>query len=493
VLTVPDGVVVPGFQDAHCHPPQSGLTRMRVNLEDVHDVAGYQGIISSYADAHPDEPWILGGGWSMDVFPGGTPRKEDLDAVVPDRPVFLMNRDVHGAWVNSRALESKGFSRDTADPWDGRIERDPVSGEPSGTLHEGAAYSFAKHLPPTTEAEWEAAILEAQSYLHSFGITGWQDAWVTPDILRAYRRLMERGALTARVVASLWWDRHGGIGQIAELTSQREWGSLGRLQADSVKIMADGVPENHTAAMLEPYLDAHGRATENAGMSFVDREALLEIVEVLDQKGFQVHIHAIGDRAIRDALDAFEAARRVNGPRDARHHIAHLQVIHPDDVPRFAQLEVIANVQPLWACSEPQMEELTIPFLGPERASWQYRFGDLVRSGARLAFGSDWAVSTPNALLEMEVAVTRVDPEERGNEPFLEDQRLDLMTAVEAFTMGSAMVNRNEHETGSIEVGKDADLVILDRSIFDPDVGPIGDAIVEMTVVRGQVVYERSR
>jgi predicted amidohydrolase YtcJ len=493
VLTAPGGVVIPGLQDAHCHPPQSGLTRLRVNLEDAHDVAAYQRIISSYANAHPDEPWILGGGWSMDVFPGGTPRKEDLDAVVPDRPVFLMNRDVHGAWVNSRALESEGFSRDTVDPWDGRIERDPRSGEPSGTLHEGAAYSFAKHLPPTTEAEWEAATLEAQSYLHSFGITGWQDAWVTPDTLRAYRALMERDALTARVVASLWWDRHGGIEQVATMVDQREWGSVGHLHANSVKIMADGVPENHTAAMLKPYLDADGRPTENVGMSFVDREALMEVVRLLDEEQFQVHIHAIGDRAIRDALDAFEAARRVNGPRDARHHIAHLQVIHPDDVPRFARLEVIANAQPLWACSEPQMEELTIPFLGPERASWQYRFGDLVRSGARLAFGSDWAVTTPNALLEMEVAVTRVDPEERGNEPFLPDQRLDLMTAVEAFTMGSAMVNQNEHETGSIEVGKDADLVILDRSIFDPDVGPIGDAIVELTMVRGQVVYERSR
>jgi predicted amidohydrolase YtcJ len=488
-----DGLVVPGFQDAHCHPPQSGRIRLRVNLEDGHDLDEYRRIIASYAKAHPHEPWILGGGWSMDVFPGGTPRKEALDAMVPDRPVFLMNRDVHGAWVNTRALEVAGITRDTPDPWDGMIERDPITREPTGTLHEGAAYSFTRHLPPVGQDEWEAAILEAQAYLHSFGITGWQDAWVLPETLRAYRSLAERGALTARVVASLWWDRHRGPEQVADFVDQREWGSHGPLRAISVKIMADGVPENHTAAMLEPYFDADGRPTDNSGMSFLEREALLEAVELLDRERFQVHVHAIGDRAVRDALDAVESAQRANGRRDARHHIAHLQVIHPDDVPRFAQLGVIANVQPLWACSEPQMDELTIPFLGPERASWQYRFGDLDRSGATLAFGSDWAVSSPNPLLEMEVAVTRVDPGERTNEPFLPGQRIDLETAVTAFTMGSVTVNQNEGIVGSIEVGKEADLVVLDRDIFDRATGPIGDARVEMTMVGGRVVYERPR
>jgi len=462
-----------------------------VNLEEAQDLRGYGEIISAYARAHPAERWIIGGGWSMNSFPGGNPRKEELDAIVPDRPVFLVNRDMHGAWLNSLALQVAGITRDTPDPWDGRIERDPATGEPSGTLHEGAAYSFVHHLPPVRQEEWEEAIREAQGHLHSLGITSWQDAWVTPETLRAYRTLAERRELTGRVVASLWWDRHRGQEQLDELLAEREWGTFGRLRATTVKIMVDGVPENCTAAMLEPYLDALGRWTRNSGTSFVEREALLSAVERLDHARFQVHFHAIGDRAIRDALDAIERAQRSNGRRDARHHIAHLQVIHPDDVPRFRQLGVIANVQPLWACMEPQMEKLTLPFIGPERASWQYRFGDLHRSGATVAFGSDWAVSTANPLLEMEVAVTRVDPEARENEPLLPEQRLDLPTAIAAFTMGSASVNTNELETGSIEVGKLADLVVIDRNLFAEDAGPIGEAQVEMTLVGGRLVHQR--
>jgi predicted amidohydrolase YtcJ len=280
------------------------------------------------------------------------------------------------------------------------------------------------------------------------------------------------------------------VDQIADLQEQREWGTIGDLRATTVKIMADGVPENHTAAMSDPYFDEHGDPTQERGISFVEREALLDAVERLDRVGFQVHIHAIGDRAIRDALDAIEGAQLANGRRDARHHIAHLQVVRPDDIPRFARLGVIANVQPLWACMEPQMEELTMPFLGPERSSWQYPFGDLHRSGAPLAFGSDWAVSSPNPFLEMEVAVTRVDPGARDHEPFLPEQRLDVETAFRAFTIGSAMLNRNETRTGSIEVGKDADLIVADRDPFSPEAGPIGDTVVELTMVGGRAVFD---
>ena len=210
----------------------------------------------------------------------------------------------------------------------------------------------------------------------------------------------------------------------------------------------------------------------------------------LDAQGFQVHMHAIGDRATRDALDAVEAARAANGPNDNRHHVAHLQFVHPDDVPRFGTLGVIANMQPLWACMDPQMTELTLPRVGKERIGWQYPFGDLARTGATLAGGSDWPVSTPNPLLEMEVAVTRVDPGDREAEPFLPDQRLTIAQAFAAFTMGSAIVNHDEAAAGSIEVGKRADLAVLDRDVFAADAGPLGDARVVMTVAAGRVVHE---
>ncbi len=255
--------------------------------------------------------------------------------------------------------------------------------------------------------------------------------------------------------------------------------------------MQDGVAENFTAAMTAPYLDVHGHDTGNAGLSMVEPELLKRAATRLDAEGFQVHVHAIGDRAVREALDAFEAARAANGPTDGRHHIAHLQVVHPDDLPRFAALGVTANAQPFWACYDPQMVDLTLPFLGPVRSAWQYPFGSLLRAGARLAFGSDWTVSTANPLLELEVAVNRVDPDHRSADPFYPAECLTLEQGLRAFTQGSAYVNHLDHVTGTLEVGKLADLVVLDRDVLAPDAGPIGEAKVALTLVEGEVVFER--
>nr|MBA3431959.1 amidohydrolase family protein [Actinomycetota bacterium] len=251
----------------------------------------------------------------------------------------------------------------------------------------------------------------------------------------------------------------------------------------------DGVIENFTAAMLEDYLDLHGETSGNRGVSLIEPKALDRYVTRLDGARFQVHFHAIGDRAVRECLDAIEAARRANDARDARHHICHLQVVHPDDVPRFGSLDVVANCQPLWACAEPQMTELTIPFLGPERSGHQYPFESLRRAGGRLAFGSDWTVSTADPLQQIEVAVTRSPVGDRSARPFLPDERLDLAAALEAFTMGSAFVNGLDSSTGSIEPGKDADLAILDRDITASDAGPMGDARVDATLVGGEPVW----
>jgi hypothetical protein len=490
VLTLSGRMVLPGFQDAHVHPAFAGRNLLRLNLDHLRSVDAYLDAIATYASGHPDEPWITGGGWAMYLFPGGTPRKEDLDRLVPDRPVFLMNRDVHGAWVNSRALALAGITRDTPDPWDGRIERDPGTGEPTGTLHEGAAYSFRDRFVPATGAsEWREALLVAQRHLHALGITGWQDAWVTPDLLDAYRALDDAGELTAHVSASLWWDRHRGEEQADELVELGRAATRGNIRATTVKIMTDGVVENCSCALLQPYDDPDGYPAGHRGLSYVGGDALRSAVVRLDAEGFQVHMHAIGDGAARDALDAVEAARAVNGERDARHHVAHLQVVHPDDVPRFGALGVVANIQPLWACADAQMTELTLPRLGEERIGWQYPFADLARTGATLAGGSDWPVSTPNPLLEMEVAVTRVDPGARDAEPFLPDQRLTLLQALAAFTIGSAYVNHDD-DAGSIEVGKRADLAVVDRDVFDPGAGPLGEASVIMTIVGGRVVHD---
>jgi predicted amidohydrolase YtcJ len=488
-------LLLPGFQDAHVHPPSGGLDILRCNLSEVEDVAGYERLIAAYAGANPGAPWILGGGWSMDAFPGGNPPKEVLDRVVPDRPALLSSRDGHSVWTNSAALRVGGVTRDMPDPSDGWIVRGP-DGEPAGTLHEGAMRLVTDVAPEDTTDDWVAGLRVGQAHLHALGITAWQDAIVGLDsmyrTLDAYVRLAREGELTARVVGALWWDRYRGGEQIAELIEARERSRVGRFAATSVKIMQDGVVENFTAALLEPYLGADGAPTDNHGKSYVDADALRDHVTRLDREGFQVHVHAIGDRAVREALDAFEAARRANGPNDLRHHIAHIQVVHPDDLGRFAELDVVANGQPLWAQSDGQMRRLTVPFLGPERSSWQYPFASLRRAGARLAFGSDWSVSSANPLEEIHVAVNRAGPAEGDAapaEPFLPDEAIDLATAIEAFTMGSAFVNHLDHATGSIEVGKLADLVVLDRNPFDHPADEIHAARVEQTFVEGKRVF----
>jgi predicted amidohydrolase YtcJ len=500
VVNLNGGMLFPGFQDAHVHAQQGGLERLRCDLTRGETEKDYLQIVGEYARANADAEWILGGGWSMPAFPGGLPHRDSLDPIVPDRPVFLPNRDHHSAWVNSRALDRAGIAADTPDPSGGRIERDR-EGQPTGVLHESAMRLVEDLVPPPDEGEMQRALLLAQAYLHSLGITAWQDAWVGSgpsmvDSYGTYRQLDSHGLLTARVIGALWWRRDGDSDQLPGLIERRaatlEAG--GRFRATSVKIMQDGVCETFTAAMLDPYLDEHGRGTDNRGLSFIDPEALAGYVTALDATGFQVHFHAIGDRATREALDAIEAAQRANGRNDLRHHLAHLQVVHPDEYPRFAQLGGTATVQPLWACLDPQMVELTRPFLGPYRAALQYPFRSLATHGASLAFGSDWPVSSPDPLELLHVAVNRTEPGATGAAQVLApEERLTLDQSLHAYTMGSAYVNHLDTETGSIEVGKLADLVVLDRDLISAGPGDLLGGTVQLTLVAGEKVFEAAQ
>jgi predicted amidohydrolase YtcJ len=490
VIELRGRTVTPGFGDAHVHPVHGGLARLRCELHGLRGQSTYLATIAAYAAGHPEQTWIRGGGWQMDDFPGGVPRREVLDGIVSDRPVFLQSRDGHSAWVNTRALEVAGVTAATPDPVDGRIDRD-AEGNPVGALQEGAMDLVERLVPETTAGELAEALRLGQAELHSLGITHWQDAIVAPGMEElAYTTVAGRGELTGRVVGALWWERSRGAEQIDELVERRANTAVDRYRPTSVKIMQDGVLENFTGAVLEPYLGADGKPTGNRGISQVEPEALKGYVARLDALGFQPHFHAIGERAVREALDAVEAARRANGMTDTRPHIAHIQVIHPTDVPRFRELGVVANAQPYWACHEGQMNNLTIPFLGPERSAWQYPFRSLRAAGATLAMGSDWSVSTANPLLEIEVAVNRISDLTRDEEPFLPEERLELVDALAAFTAGSAWVNHLETELGSLELGKTGDFAILDRDLFDRSAGPIGDARVVGTFIDGQPVFE---
>jgi len=487
--------LLPGFQDAHVHPAFAGVTMVGCNLIGAATLDEAISRIEAYGAAHPDKEWISGSGWRMEWFERGTPSRQLLDKLTGGRPAFLLNRDGHGGWANTRALELAGFDSRTPDPADGRFERDDDSGL-QGTVHEGAAELVGAFVPKPSFAERLAGLLLAQRHLHERGITGWQDAIVGPylgsqDPLPVYLAAAESGQLTARVRGALWWERSRGADQIDEIRGRRETGQVGRFRADTVKIMQDGVAENFTAGMLEPYLDACGCQTSSRGLSHVDPDELHSYVTALDALGFQLHFHAIGDRAVRECLDAVAAARAANGSNDLRHHIAHLQVIHPDDVPRFAPLGVTANIQALWAAHEPQLDELTIPFLGPQRSARQYVFGDLLRSGARIAAGSDWAVTSANPLRAIQVAVNRSLPAATGAaaEPLLPEQALSLAEAMAAYTIGSAFVNHLDDVTGSIEAGKLADLIVLDRDPFTNPATEIAHTKVLATYVHGKAVY----
>ncbi len=490
------GTLLPGFVDAHAHPVFAGDQMRRCDLRPASTPDGYTELVAAYATDHPDEKWISGGGWSMDAFPGGIATRQALDAVVPDRPVFLPNRDGHGAWVNSRALALADIDASTPDPADGRIERD-AAGEPVGMLQEGAAILVSRLLPEVSEEDWYQALLTAQDHLLSLGITGWQDAIIgryqgEPDPLTAYLRAAQAGTLLAKVVGALWWDRDRGLEQLGELLDQRDAGQAGNFHATSVKMMLDGVAENHTAAMLEPYLDGDGCPSDQAGLDFIDPGELPAFVTALDRQGFQVHFHALGDRAVRNALDAVEAARRANGAPGPRHHLAHLQVVHPDDIPRFARVSATANIQPLWATHEPQMDELTIPFLGERRSLWQYPFRSLEAAGASLCAGSDWPVSSPNPLWGAHVAVNRSLPAlagGHGGDPFLPAQAIGLTSILAAYTSGSARVNGLSTVTGTIAEGFDADLTVVNADLAHLPAGEICQAAVTQTWIRGQVGY----
>jgi predicted amidohydrolase YtcJ len=494
------GLLLPGFQDAHLHAVFGGLELGQCDLTSITDQDALLDRIAAYAAENPRAAWITGAGWSLESFPGGLPTAAQLDRVVPDRPVILHNRDHHGAWVNSRALDLAGITAATPDPADGRIERD-ARGNPTGMLQEGAVALVGRLVPEVRRGDLDAALLRAQRMLHSLGVTAWQDALVgaamgMADNYEVYRDAAASGALTARVRGALWWDRERGPEQIEELLRRRGDGRIGRFDPGTVKIMQDGIIESRTAALLDPYLGPaphacacnDGSAVER-GLSFVDPDLLRDYVTRLDRHGFQVHFHALGDRAVREALDALQAARTANGASGHRHHLAHLQVVHPDDVQRFKPLDAVANIQPLWAAHEPQMDTLAIPVLGAERARWQYPFGDLLRSGATLAAGSDWPVSSADPIAGIHVAVNRALPGV-AEKPFLPDQRLTLAEALTAYTAGTAWVNHRD-DTGTLHIGNQADLIVLDRDPFAAPAEEIHQARVRATFVAGHEVWSR--
>ena len=477
---------MPGFHDSHLHPLTGGMRLLRCELSGATTPEEALERVRAYAAAHPERAWIIGRDWELPLFPGGNPRKEPLDAIVPDRPVYLSSADGHSAWLNSKALALAGITAATPDPPAGRIERDPVTGEPSGTLRENAKAAAEALLPETTQAERAAGLARTVELAHRAGLVGLFDATVDPIELEVYRDRDRAGMLDLHLGIAMYVDPEKPLApQLAEILAlrARDWGPHVHLR--SAKLYADGVIESGTAALLAPYLDRPG----NSGSLEWDPAKLDEAVIALDRAGLQIHVHAIGDRAIRVTLDAVEAARRANGERDRRPTLAHIELWDPADIARFRRLGAIASFQPLWAWADPYIRDLTLPQLGPERSRWLYPIASVAATGAVLAGGSDWSVSSMVPLEGIEVAVTRRGPDEGPGPAWIGEERASLAAMLAAYTIGSAYAAYNEHLTGSLEVGKSADLIVLDHDLFAIAPDRISETTVLLTLFEGREVW----
>ncbi len=478
-------MLLPGFHDVHVHLVGGGIGLAECDLVDTTTVEQVLERVRLYGERHPTQKWIRGSGWPLTIQ-GGAPHKSLLDKIVSDRPVVLGAADGHSSWVNSRALEAAGITKETSDPPRGRIERDPDTGEPTGLLRESAARRVTRRMPPYRDEEYVDGLRRGLKLANRFGITSVQEAQVAEQHLKAYAELDRSGQLTVRAVAAMRYDPSKDMSQVAQFVEWRTRYRGKRLRTTAVKIFEDGVLETRTAALLAPYV---GPGREERGWLNLEPDVLKPAAAELDRLGFQIHIHAIGDRAIQTSLDALEFARARNGSRDSRHHIAHIQLFDPADIPRFRRLGVVANFQPLWAWADPYIVDLTLPILGPERSRYLYPMRSVANTGAVLAGGSDWPVSSMNPLEAIQTAVTRRGVTEGPGRAWIPEETIDLPVILAAYTINGAYVNFEETETGSIEVGKAADLVVLDRNLFDVLPHEIHRGKVLLTLVEGMEVY----
>ena len=488
-------MLMPGFQDAHVHPVDSGMTFNQCAVFDLPELEDLLDAIKTCVEERPDADWIVGAGWYVSTFaPTGRPPKGLLDAIAPDTPITLLSNAAHSVWANSAAIERAGITAETKDPEGGRIDRDPISGEPSGSFQESAMPLIQSYEPAITLKERIDGLAYAQRLFHSFGITGVHDSYVEVSRetaysnMEAYTAFADEGALKMHVVAAMLYDPTLPLEpQIELFKNLRQSADRNHVSATAIKILVDGVATSYSAAMLEPYADREAEGV--TGTPLIQRADLTDLVTRLDALGFQIHFHSIGDAATHYSLDALEVARIQNGQRDSRHHLSHIMVWDPTDFNRMADLDAIANFQALWASKGTHYDEITYVRMGEERSNYLYPINSLHELGVKLAFGSDWYVTSANPLLAIEVAVTRLEPDGNTSEPLLPAEAIDLATAIRAATLGSTYGNFLNEDTGSIEAGKLADLIVIDRNLFDIPASEISEACVILTLFGGEAVF----
>jgi predicted amidohydrolase YtcJ len=479
-------LVLPGFQDTHIHLQDSGQGYgQNAALDDARTVDEIVDIMKAFGASH-NRPWVDGVGWYTGIFTDENLNRHVLDRAVPDRPSFILASDGHNACLNSLACEYVGLVKGIVDPPNGHFVLD-ADGVPTGMLHEDAIKWADARMPQPTDEDFAFGIRFAQALANRHGITGVLDASVADRHVRVYDGLEKAGALTVRVCATARIEPHEATADaVARVSAYRAAYQSEMFHVHSAKFFLDGVLENRTGAMIDDYSDAIGG---NAPLMF-EYAQILDLFTAFDAARFQIHVHVIGDNAVRAALDGLEKAREVNGRWPSLHQLAHVQCIDPTDIPRFGELGVVANIQALWARHEPSVTDVALPMVGEERGKWMYAFRSLIDAGAPYALSSDWGVSTLNPFEIIETAITRQPPARPSDHPvFLPEQRMSREECVKAYTTNAAAAAWRSADTGSLSVGKYADLIVLDRDIFTCNVYDIGDTNVLLTLLGGKEVH----
>ncbi|OGQ17594.1 MAG: hypothetical protein A2138_18430 [Deltaproteobacteria bacterium RBG_16_71_12] len=476
--------VLPGLHDAHVHPLGAGREQQGCPLSDAKSVDDILARVRACAAARPGDGWIVGRGWDLSLFPQANPHKRLLDDAVPARPVYLEGADGHSGWLNSAGLARAGITKDTPNPAQGVIERD-ADGAPSGTVREAAAALVEDLLPEPSLDDDVRALRWAVEQLHRAGITSIMDAGVDERRLEAYRRLADDGSLRLRGVACVVVEPVDAAAAVAKARALRARFTDLPLRPSCAKIFLDGVLEGETAALLEPYLDRPG----HTGALNATQGQLDQTVTLLEADGFAVHMHVIGDAAVRAALDAYRAATLANGKPGRHRTLAHLQLVHPDDMRRFAELGVAVNAQSLWAYPDSYIRDVNLPQVGQERVDRMYPWGSLVRAGASVVGGSDWPVTTVDPLEAVEVMVRRQDPALEEGPMLGKGEGLPLETALRAYTSEAARLLGHEQEIGVLRAGARADLVVLDRALAADRPTELSEAEPWLTYFDGAVVF----
>jgi hypothetical protein len=491
VIDVGGRMAMPGIIDSHIHFLSGSQSLDQIYLDDADTAAEIQRRVKEYSDAHPARKWLLGRGWVYSAFrPSGLPTKDILDRIIADRPVVLENYDGHSIWVNSKALELAGITRETPDPREGEIVvgtivRDPATGEATGVLKEQAVELVNRVLPKPSREQNLAALRAGMRRANQHGITSVLNATGDEDEIELYAELHRRGQLTVRTTTALGLEPKLPSAILARYEEARRRFRGPWVRAGVIKAFADGVIESHTAAMLEPYSDD----PSTSGSTNYTPEQFEGLIRELDRRGFQVLTHAIGDRAIRMVLDAYEKSAVANGPRDRRFRIEHIESVSPADIPRFGKLGVIAGMQPYHAYPEPNLEGIWARNVGMRRLPYSFAWHDISAGGARLAFGSDWPVVSLDPFIGMQNAVTRQRSD--GNPPggWMGRQRVTLEQALAAYTRDAAYAQFEEKIKGSLEPGKLADVIVLSQDLFQIDPLAISKTTVLLTIVDGKIVW----